>query len=857
MLISLLNEVSVEGREKNFLTLEPVPTKLSIDSKKFWDLYDKTFREEHRFSLLEIPQYDFSILRFDIDVYPSNGINSGRLYNNQIVTDIVKQIFFLIEEASKKECNKDINNPANSICCIFEKTEWSIKDGFHIVLPYLFARHDFQDAYFVTNLQKYLKTYPIKSEKISSIQVDKVSKKPWVVLGCRKKSKSDIYMLKIVYDRNLSLLSTSDFLPSSFSVNKTSTIVYGKTIKPIFKKERLPSEIDADYKTIVEWGLLNKLSSFRSENYDSWIEIGIILYNIGCGEERFLDFWKDFSSKCPEKYKEETCEKKWRTFSARNVTIRSLFYFFKQDDPQSFDKMVYHQNINKVYQGLFPSERAREQLKNNYVFEDYHVAKIFHNKYCNDLVWAPSKGRQGFWYIFEGNKWKNIYEETLRGKINEELFAYINDLFDQIKIDESNEDDEKISKYLTTNQDLLNRKLNRVTFVKQTIEASKSFFINGNFNKYLDANKFLIGCENGVLDLERNIFRQSSPDDFVSMSTGIYYHEPTAKDIEELYDYLEDIFVDMELINNVLEIMASLLVGSNDDKNIIIALGPTNAGKTQLVKLFEKTLGDYAVTFPKELVYQRTISSSSAKPELARVEGKRIAFINELSKDERMNVATVKELSGNDKFYARNLYSDGGEIVPMFTMYLSCNEVPRIPQDDEALWGRLLIINFESVFLNNAPKERSIQLKERKFSRIPNLEEKFSRLAPTLLWLLFSKYTENKSKYPKGIPKCSAIRKATERFRESNNPVYKFILERITIDNKDGVFYKCTDLFTYYSSWYKSYFPDQKIRINKDQFKEAFCKHSGLSLVKEKPDERSRKTEGWANIVYGEKTDDI
>jgi P4 family phage/plasmid primase-like protien len=846
----IFKEATTKGKE-NFLSLDPIQ-KFCL-SEKFWSKFDSSFNKDQinfPISLLEIPQHDYSILRFDIDIYVETP-ERKRLYDQKLVTDIVRHVHFLIEDTAGKECDIDIKNPNHLICCVFEKDEWIQKDGFHLVFPNLFVRHDFQDCYFVTKLQQY-----IQSNNPLHIVVDRICKKPWVVLGCRKKCESSLYKLTSAYDKNLNLVSTSKFSPSSFSINKISTVVYGKTtIRPVIKKDRLPLDIDKDYELIVEWGLLNKLSIKRAEEYDSWIEIGIVLYNIGCGEERFLDLWKEFSSRCTEKFDPNVCERKWRTFSSRNITIRSLFYYFKQDDPYNFDKMVYHQNINKVYQGLFPSEGASDQLKSNCVFENYHIAKIFHSKYCNDYVWAPSKGKVGSWYTFDGNRWIHIYEEFLRGKINGELCEYINELFDQIKLDRSSEDDDKVSKYLDNNQTNLTRKLNNVNFVKQIVEASKSLFINQFFHKNLDANKYLLGCENGVLDMDRQNFRRCSPDDFVSMSTGIYYEEPSIENLEELDSYFEDLFVDKELSQNVLEIIASLLVGSNDDKNIIIALGPTNAGKTQLVKLFEKALGDYAMTFPKELVYQRTISSSAARPELARVEGKRIAFINELSKDERMNVATVKELSGNDKFYARKLYADGGEITPMFTMYLSCNEVPRIPQDDEALWGRLLIINFESTFVNYAPECRDVQLAQRKFPRIPNLEEKFVRLAPTLLWVLFNKYIENKQKYPKGIPKCSSIRKATEKFRESNNPVFKFIQERITI-SPEGAFFKCTDLFTYYSNWYKSYFPEQKIRINKDQFKESFVKHSGLSIVKEKSDEHSRKTEGWTNIIFGEKTED-
>lgn len=856
--------------DHNFISLKPNIIKYKINVDDFWNFYDNFCSDDKKlkelisnpFSFLEVPKKDFSILRFDIDIYPANNtdVNVTRLYSDQFVTDLIKKIHFLITDVAGKECDNTISNSNHYITCVFQKAKWVEKDGLHIILPNLFVKHDFQDSYFTSKLNQFCLSYE-KPHNVSKIIADKISKKAWVILNCSK-NLSEPYQLTSVLNKNIDLISTIAYeKPSLYSINRNTSFVYGtRYVRPICKTSRLSSDIDKDFNTIIEWDLLNKLAIFRSENYDNWIEVGIILYNIGGGDDRFLNLWKEFSQKCPSKYDEYICEAKWATFTTRNCTIRSLFHFFKFDNGLSFENMVNHQNVNRLHNELFAHITNEEitKFQKGHALEHYHIARIFHSKYCNDIVWAPLKNgsKSGDWYQFNGTRWVQICVETLKGKINEELNPYVDELFDTIKLDKS-EDDEKTQKYINSNQYNIKKKLNNNSFIGQTLDASKSFFINPNFHKLLDANKFLIGCENGVIDLEKKSFRTCSPDDFISMSTGIFFKEPSEEEQTEVLTYLEEVFGDSDLVENVLEIMASLLVGSNDDKNIIIALGPTNAGKTQLVKLYEKALGDYSITFPKEIVYQRSISSASARPELSRVEGKRIAFVNELSKDERMNVATMKELSGNDKFYARPLYSEGYDITPMFTMYLSCNEVPRIPQDDEALWGRLLIIEFKSCFTSEAPIKRADQLEERQFPRIPNMEYKLTSMAPVLLWMLFEKYKTNQVKYSKGIPKCLAIRNATRKFREENNPVFKFIAERITIDKSCDDFIKCTDLFKFYSDWYKSYFPDQKIRIQKDKFKDEFIKFTKQPIVKRKPNEyTNRKVDGWINISYGEKTDD-
>jgi P4 family phage/plasmid primase-like protien len=82
---------------------------------------------------------------------------------------------------------------------------------------------------------------------------------------------------------------------------------------------------------------LARLPNSMADAYDGdgavdgtgWLEIGMALHS--WDESQGLQLWKEFSSRCHEKYSEAACDEKWSTFSGGGgVTIGSVFYHAKQ-----------------------------------------------------------------------------------------------------------------------------------------------------------------------------------------------------------------------------------------------------------------------------------------------------------------------------------------------------------------------------------------------------------------------------------------------------------------------------------------------------------------------------------------------
>ncbi|MDJ0594882.1 MAG: DUF3987 domain-containing protein [Pleurocapsa sp. MO_226.B13] len=77
---------------------------------------------------------------------------------------------------------------------------------------------------------------------------------------------------------------------------------------------------------------LDALSSFRADDYDQWLAVGMALHNV---DDSLLDEWDRWSARSA-KYKSGDCQRKWRSFSTGGgVKLGTLAYMAKQDGWQS------------------------------------------------------------------------------------------------------------------------------------------------------------------------------------------------------------------------------------------------------------------------------------------------------------------------------------------------------------------------------------------------------------------------------------------------------------------------------------------------------------------------------------------
>ena len=170
-------------------------------------------------------------------------------------------------------------------------------------------------------------------------------------------------------------------------------------------------------------------------------------------------------------------------------------------------------------------------------------------------------------------------------------------------------------------------KMGNVDGKNKIMREAQELFYNKHFFEKLDANPYLLHFTNGVVDfsVERieDIFRDGKPEDYLSLSTRNKYiifdknnndHIKYKKEIDEFFNQL---FTNKELRRYMLEHFASTLIGTNENETFNIYNGVGRNGKSKIVDLMGKVLGELKGVVPLSLVTRKREGSGKASSRIS------------------------------------------------------------------------------------------------------------------------------------------------------------------------------------------------------------------------------------------------
>jgi phage/plasmid-associated DNA primase len=185
--------------------------------------------------------------------------------------------------------------------------------------------------------------------------------------------------------------------------------------------------------------------------------------------------------------------------------------------------------------------------------------------------------------------------------------------------------------------------------------------------------------------------------------------------------------------------------------------------------------------------------------------------------DEMINTGIFKHLSGNDSFYARDLFErgkDGREIKPMFKLIFVCNRLPKIKAADKAVWNRVRVIPFESTFCrpdNPAPDTYEEQMAQKRFPMDKQLSKKIPTIVEALAWLLIQHRIDILDK-PRIEPE--KVRDATNNYRREND-IYRQFEEDMIIEDRNASI-TLTEVYNLFKDWYRESLPGHTVPAKND-----------------------------------------
>lgn len=501
---------------------------------------------------------------------------------------------------------------------------------------------------------------------------------------------------------------------------------------------------------------LDILDPDRYTDRNKWLNIGYILHSIN---RDVSDLWHYFSSKW-EHYDEKQANIAWDSFenSEYIYTVHNLIHLAKIDNPDDYDELS-HEIPHHDIRYLKPFDNI--------------ISKLIYRLYGEKFVCSnPEKNE---WYFFNGIRWvKENKSFNLRKLMINDVFTKVENYRKQLLKEGASE--ELVKNY---------HNILKILGSGYKLNCLELEFYNSNFYKMIDQDKNMLGFENGVYDLNVMEFRKGNSSDYISMSTGYEYIEfsEDSASYKELFELICKILPDRDVRHFTLKSLASCLDGQIRDENFYIYSGKNNTGgngKSTIMDLLLKSLGDYACVSPVTLVTAKRESANSANSALANIRNKRAVIMQEPESNEMIQAGVMKALTGGDRISTRELHSSQMEFKPHAKFFMCCNKIPAISDLDGGVIRRLKITEFVARFVEE-PNSDNLKNGIYEFKIDKDLKSKLDSYKSVFMCILINYYKIYKRE---GLIPPDNVLQVTKKYENDNNIIKQFIDENIVAGTK-------------------------------------------------------------------------
>lgn len=781
-----------------------------------------------------------------------------------------------------------------------------LKNGFHLHFPYLFLEKEKIKSVLIPKIKKSISLFTLRNgKKLFSDYtenpetfVDDVTTKCWLMYGSSKSEDMKPYTVTEVYNHNLNKIglfeafklgqfftreeeplsvtkeNVTNLLPQLLSVSPIKKEIFNiktpvdlKVPTKVYLKQKLKDIEVVESSQCIRKNLLQAkellkiLKKKRADEYNSWWDIGIILFNIGHGCEEAFKLW-DKWSRSSDNYDEEACLDVWEKMEKRDPRSRqtkgmgSLRWYAKQDNIKKYNEFV--EKSHGLY--LDEGDILKSVLSTEIMTTDAPLARLLLDMYSDSYIFSDDG-----WYSFNGTIWtplkvlkefrfkmENISEKykQFRKKIMDLLYQENVSDSGNSSDEDSGEEEEKLTKkskaILTAKKQDINKAINKLeNFTSQSgiLKMCEVLFYNEEFSELLDDNPLIIAFKNGVFDFETLTFRKGLQSDYLSKTLNIAYDESLTEESEEvkvLHDFLRKICPDKSVRKYFIDQTCEVFRGGNRDKIAMFWTGNGNNGKSVTQRLFETMIGKKLAIKLSTNVLTERIQPGQPNPQLSRLRGGvRWGVFDEWGKTEQILSGSLNVLTGGDSLPCRDLFqkgSDSRDFTPMFKMLCICNELPCLKDAVDATWDRIRIIPFESKFVSRDKCPPT--LKEQKQKKIflcdteMTQKDRMELLAKSLGWYLiqiFIKKEESRrdGSYNPIIP--DKVNDAKLKY-QAKCDILAFFMEETYIKT-DNLECKITfdDMYASFKIWYINSFSGKMITLNKHEFIEMVKNKYNLS----------------------------
>ena len=514
--------------------------------------------------------------------------------------------------------------------------------------------------------------------------------------------------------------------------------------------------------------LLNIINEDRSDNYDDWVKIGIIINNEldEAGRAVYHKF-SDWS----HKYNEDETDKKYDSFkteSEKKLTIGTLKKMAQEDNEEEYFKLYK------------PKDQSFQILE-----YEQDIAQYIIDKYLQDKYICVSFDPKDIFYYYNGNIW-------IKDDSNIRLWNYIT--IDYVK---------EITEYQKTISEEDKKEYSKIVKVLAKLKGGKAGpnsiinlighkLFNCKFFDLCDQNIYLLGFNNGVYDSRTKEFRAGRPDDYITKSVGYDFPTEASEYKSDVEDFLRKVYPNENVRKYALQMFANCITGSKFEDVVLTHTGRGQNGKSILQQLIKATFGEYFYEISSSyLTKQNKMEPGNPAPLFTYLNGIRIATANEPADGQKMNDSLIKIIGSKEAIQYRTLYSSVLENLNIqFVLNIFCNNKLEYNANDGGMQRRLKVIDYNSKFVKEKdyePNENNIYKADYKLS------EKVKLWRQDFMFILLNMFDPN-YKYEEPIE----IENSSKKYANDNNDVQKFVKDNFIMTNDPKDFLLLKDLKSMY-----------------------------------------------------------
>ena len=235
----------------------------------------------------------------------------------------------------------------------------------------------------------------------------------------------------------------------------------------------------------------------------------------------------------------------------------------------------------------------------------------------------------------------------------------------------------------------------------------------------LDKKPYLLGVENGVVDLRTGELRESEArEDYVTKRCPVRYKpnakaprweslivEVTGSPIAAERDAEGQIISDTvgrftprpALASYIHKALGLATTGETREQKFFFGIGEGSNGKGIIFDSAKSVLGPYTVTLPSEALMASKHGADAERPTAlaAKLAGARFVVASESKEGQKLDVATIKAHTGDSEMTARKMRENPFTFTITHKAWLLTNARPSIDHIDAAMKGRLHLVPFD------------------------------------------------------------------------------------------------------------------------------------------------------------------